>query len=60
MVHVPMPLAVGAMMEVRHEVNTLPGSGYLSAPKGAKVKVLYVGSKDEEGRLGAGFKLSAL
>ena len=26
-----------------------PESGYLSALKGAKIKVLYVGSADEEG-----------
>lgn len=28
-----------------------PGSGYLSVKPGAKVKVLYIGSADEEGCL---------
>ena len=28
----------------------MPGSGYLSVKPGAKVKVLYIGSADEEGR----------
>jgi len=50
MVHVPMPgLALGAMMEVMNEVKMTPGSGYLSVEPGAMVKVLYIGSADEEG-----------
>lgn len=49
MVHAPVPLAVGAMLEVKHEVRQPPDSGYLSVRPGTKIKVLYVGSADEEG-----------
>lgn len=50
MVHVPMPdLTLGDVMEVMKEVKMAPGSGYLSVQPGVKVKVLYIGSADEEG-----------
>eukprot|EP00435_Cladocopium_sp_Y103_P022560 s2913_g5.t1 len=52
MVHVPMPtpqLTLGDVMEVMKEVKMAPGSGYLSVKPGVKVKVLYIGSADEEG-----------
>ena len=38
-------------LQLHGQVKMTPGSGYLSVEPGAMVKVLYIGSADEEGCL---------